>query len=1803
MHRSEYTAHSRNPSEALMSQAKRHVLCLAAIMVLSLVAIATMAGFAMAADAPSEPDVNEVLEPSDAVASQSGDGVVATDSVSDETTPALDFELDELSADDDGEAELILRLGTPDGLSMLSATEAEQTLKSHAELTQDTVTEQIESMDGVEVRNTFWITNAISVDVAVEDVSAANLETLVGVERIHENHEFSLPEPVGDVVEFDSSETATAEGAEAGEVDVDGPVGVGEQGSGTQSSVQPESTDEFTYGLEQINAPDVFDEFENRGDGVRVSVIDTGIDPDHPDIDIDPENFAEFDAEGEQVEDPDLRDTTGHGTHVSGTVVGGDASGTQIGVAPDATLMNVLGLPGGTGSFEQIAASIEWSVDNDADIASLSLGTAEPIPDLIEAVANANEAGTLVVASSGNSGPGTSGSPASEFDAFAVGATGPDEDVAPFSSGQVIYPSQDFVDNFGNPVAPETYPFRYVVPDHAAPGVDVLSAGPLGDPAGEGEATHSLASGTSMAAPHVSGTMALILSNIDRDLNRDEMYNLLTETAFKPDEAPAGQDTRWGNGIIDAFEATTTAVEQDTQTVNGSVLRAGTDEPLPGTVVSADETDAKTVVNEEGEFTLPTFTDEEELTIVAERFGFTTAVAIVDPSDESAEVEFELDAAPEASSADLPSFPLGDVSEDGTVGIADAVAIQRASLGLDPGVDPADDRLFDVLRNEDVGIQDAVRAQRISLGLTEGAVADVTITDAPSNLVLGEIAEVTATVENEGDIGILAGAEFRAAQSDDLDEGTTLDTELVDVGTPETDRNVQEVTFEIDTSELSPGTYSHGVFVDSAVEEQFTAGNDTGSFDLTASNDTNFELEPRLMVDQLDEQPAAIDLTEAKEENLPFFDLQMAVGSADNVTVDITDESDVDPDEIDLTIAGLLSDPGDTVEIEDEQSLISVSASEASFGDVSPGNLSLSFTFQGVGDELTLTTGPTELVEDPEVNFELLDYSVESPVGYGETLDQSLTIRNTGEITMDRSFLEFFVENEAGDEISALVLEEQVLDPGEEFSLGIEIGAYEEFFLPGEYETTVEVSEVIDTFLGPLPSAETYDSVNGTVSTFTTGVSGTVTDAETDDPVPGVTIRAESETTGEEFTAESGDDGVASLETGEGEYFLEDTAMPDGRYVVNVIDTPPNFSIESITQVETNETTTDVNFQVVPDDPEIVGTVTDTRTAGPVEDARVFDADSPPLDFEAFTDEAGEYQVTEVERGDVAIRANASGYEQSRFRVLEDIPAGETEANFQLEPEDPPASEISVQDLGIEPNVGTEEATYDFDIQYDVVGDEIAQFISVDFGDDTVDLSGVGPSDIDGDFGGFFDPSITDVFVLEDGQTLVIQIADGEGIGFDEDQTEIDVRPGDIVEVEIGNVVNPAGGTHNFTVGLHEEGEEILGAAGPAFAADSTQYEILAAPFFEVADLDSPGTATPGETITTTATVENTGDLEGTQTVTYEFREQPEVDGEFDIGVVADPGPAELYTDVIATIEDKLGPFGYSAELVGDEEAQDRVDEFDSFVVHDHQGSFALDETIEPFLEALDDDTGVVFLESQGLDANAVDALAEIREDPEAVEDDFDIGDPGTPVEFNFTADHQLLTDVGAVGDRLKMYDVPDGTEGQFGSSTNQRAWFNNYSGTELAEVGLEGEELDGPSLAVNDNETEVLLSLGRVASVTDIDIGGDDFTDEADILLANAVELMTEGEVSGSPVVGSDEVEITLDGGENTTVSFEFEVPDDLEPDDYDQEVATEQDSETVTITVEDSEPADSTESVEPALPETTAVSPLVGTAARLTP
>ncbi|WP_275003977.1 S8 family serine peptidase [Promicromonospora iranensis] len=265
----------------------------------------------------------------------------------------------------------------------------------------------------------------------------------------------------------------------------------------------------------QVGAPEAWAD-GYTGEGVTIAVVDTGVDTTHPDLD---ENVV---AERDFTGGDNPSDGFGHGTHVASIAAGtGDADPDMIGVAPGADIINAKVLDDqGFGEWSWIIDGMEWAAGEGAQVLNLSLGEPGSFTDGTDPASQAVNAlteqyGVLVVAAAGNDGPraGTVSPPAVADSALAVAAVDDDDAQADFSSA--------------GPRAGD----GALKPEIAGPGVDIVAARAagteMGEPVGDSYVT---ASGTSMAAPHVAGAAAVLLS-ADPDLTWQQIRSTLMASA------------------------------------------------------------------------------------------------------------------------------------------------------------------------------------------------------------------------------------------------------------------------------------------------------------------------------------------------------------------------------------------------------------------------------------------------------------------------------------------------------------------------------------------------------------------------------------------------------------------------------------------------------------------------------------------------------------------------------------------------------------------------------------------------------------------------------------------------------------------------------------------------------------------------------------------------------------------------------------------------------------------------------------------------------------------------------------------------------------------------------------------------------------------------------------------------------------------------------------------------------------------------------------------------------------------------
>lgn len=288
---------------------------------------------------------------------------------------------------------------------------------------------------------------------------------------------------------------------------------------------------------------------ENLGWDVRIAIVDSGIDTDHPDFNGKIQAIQNFSNEA------DAQDTNGHGTHVAGIAAGrGTASDGQFtGISPESDLIIAKVFnASGTAETTQILSGMRWAWEQGAQVMNLSLGNSGMPTDgkslLSRACDILAEQGVVVCVSAGNSGPGygTVTAPGDARNAICVGAVNKQLELADFSSrGPTAAPDQT-----GNK------------PDIVAPGVNIISArSRYGNmPPVDGPGFYTALSGTSMSTPVVSGICALVISYsrfLQVQATPESIKSLLQQTAFSLDYEPHEEGSGFvqGGRVLSALAA------------------------------------------------------------------------------------------------------------------------------------------------------------------------------------------------------------------------------------------------------------------------------------------------------------------------------------------------------------------------------------------------------------------------------------------------------------------------------------------------------------------------------------------------------------------------------------------------------------------------------------------------------------------------------------------------------------------------------------------------------------------------------------------------------------------------------------------------------------------------------------------------------------------------------------------------------------------------------------------------------------------------------------------------------------------------------------------------------------------------------------------------------------------------------------------------------------------------------------------------------------------------------------------------
>ncbi|GGS39296.1 carboxypeptidase regulatory-like domain-containing protein [Actinokineospora fastidiosa] len=431
------------------------------------------------------------------------------------------------------------------------------------------------------------------------------------------------------------------------------------------------TVDAVEWGVAAINADDAWADFGARGEGIVVGNIDSGVQFDHPALvgKYRGNNGGAFDHQYNWFDPSEVCptaapcDNNGHGTHTMGTMVGGDGAN-QIGVAPGARWIAAKGCESNGCSEAALLASGQWM------LAPTDLAGQNPRPDLRPHIVNNSwgasngsavdpwyratvqawrAAGIFPSFSNGNSGPScnTSGSPGDNVESYASGAFDINGAIASFSSRG---PGEN-----GD-----------IKPNLAAPGVNVRSALPGG--------AYGANSGTSMAAPHTSATVALMWSaapTLVGDIARTT--ELLDDTAVDVDALTCGgtvdDNHVFGEGKLDAHAAVDRSPRGPVGTLAGTVTDAATGTPVSGASVTVTGPSNRTLATgTDGAYTSTLPVGEYAVAATAFGYGQATGTAAVTEA-QTVTVDLALTPAPRDTVSGVVRNAQGGVVANATVQI------------------------------------------------------------------------------------------------------------------------------------------------------------------------------------------------------------------------------------------------------------------------------------------------------------------------------------------------------------------------------------------------------------------------------------------------------------------------------------------------------------------------------------------------------------------------------------------------------------------------------------------------------------------------------------------------------------------------------------------------------------------------------------------------------------------------------------------------------------------------------------------------------------------------------------------------------------------------------------------------------------------------------------------------------------------------------------------------------------------------------------------------------------------------------
>lgn len=512
-------------------------------------------------------------------------------------------------------------------------------LTDSAAASQQEMREQLEA-EGVDY-DAFWATNAIRIE-AGDTALVMSLASDDGVEGIYPTTSYDPPE-------LEEGPAREASGLE--------------------------------WGVQDINAPEVWNDYGATGEGIVIATIDSGVQFDHPAL-VDAyrgttgagtftHDYNWFDATSQSLQEP--TDNDGHGTHVTGTMVGDDGGDNQIGVAPDAQWIAANGC---CPSDQALISSGQWmlaptKLDGSAPdpgmrphIINNSWSTNQPSNDpFMEDVIQAwDAAGIFSMWANGNNGPSceSSGSPGSRAITYSVGNYDSEHAIAS-TSGRGA--GQEGV----------------VKPNIAAPGTNVRSAYP-----NDGYAS---ASGTSMASPHAAGAVALLWSASpalvgDIQNTRDLLDGSAIDTEDLQCGGTAEKNSVFGEGRLDALALVAAAPIGDTGTISGVVTDTEDGEPLSGATMAIEGPVTREVTtNDQGAYEVLVTTGTYSLTASAFGYEPESANLTVEPDSEST-VDFELESSPYATLS-------GTVTDGGGQGWPLHAKLTVLDTGIETFTDPA----------------------------------------------------------------------------------------------------------------------------------------------------------------------------------------------------------------------------------------------------------------------------------------------------------------------------------------------------------------------------------------------------------------------------------------------------------------------------------------------------------------------------------------------------------------------------------------------------------------------------------------------------------------------------------------------------------------------------------------------------------------------------------------------------------------------------------------------------------------------------------------------------------------------------------------------------------------------------------------------------------------------------------------------------------------------------------------------------------------------------------------------------------